>query len=81
MDFRKATDNLCEGVSHAELARALGVSVASVRQARLDAEAKAHRAPPVGWEAAVIQLAEEQALHYKRLATRLRKAAPPETGV
>lgn len=60
MDFKKATDELFERTDHEELAKALGVSVASVRQARLGQAAKAHRSPPANWEQAVAQLAKQQ---------------------
>jgi hypothetical protein len=88
MDFREATENLCAGVSHEDLAKTLGVSVATVRQARLRQDAKAHRNPPVDWRDAVIKLAESRARRYARLAENLRNedrqaaecVAPPETG-
>jgi hypothetical protein len=72
MDFKKATDELLVGISHQDLATALGVSVATVRQARLNKSAKAHRNAPDGWESVVARMA---ALHSKRLetlASRLR---------
>jgi hypothetical protein len=72
MDFREATESLCAGVSHHELANALGVSVATVRQARLQSNAKGHRAPPRDWEHAVIRLAEKQVFHYRQLIDRVR---------
>ena len=72
MDFREATDGLFAKVDHQDLARALGVSVASIRQARLKPEAQAHRTAPEDWEAAVIRLAEERAGHYRRLIEQLR---------
>ena len=72
MDFREATDALFERVDHAELAEALGVSIASIRQARLDATARAHRTPPQGWEDAVIQLAERRVQHYRGLLAHVR---------
>ncbi len=72
MDFRKATDALCAPVSHAELAKALGVSIPLIRQARLKPDANAHRSAPEGWEQAVRRLAEERAKHYHRLAEKLR---------
>lgn len=61
MDFREATDILMSpcGISH--LARALGVSEATVRQARLPEGAKARRNPPKGWEDALAALAKERA--------------------
>jgi hypothetical protein len=45
MDFKEATDGLFGRVDHDALAKALGVSVASIRQARLRPEAGAHRSP------------------------------------
>jgi hypothetical protein len=60
MNFKSATDALFERVSHEELAGQLGVSVAAIRQARLDAAAKAHRTPPKYWERAAVALAEKR---------------------
>jgi hypothetical protein len=74
MDFKKATDALFAQVGHADLAKALGVSVALIRQARLQAKASAHRAAPKGWEKAVRRLAEERAQHYQRLSEQLRRS-------
>lgn len=71
MDFREATESLCTGVSHEELAKALGVSVATVRQARLRPEAKAHRSPPGHWKIAVRRLAEERLSQYRHLLDSL----------
>jgi len=73
MNFRDATDALCEGVTHGELAEALGSSVASIRQARLDPRAKAHRAPPPNWNAAVAKLARSRADQLLRLAKKLER--------
>jgi transposase len=74
MNFREATENLCAGLSHEDLAKALGVSIATVRQARLRPDAKAHRSPPEDWESAVIRLAEERLFRYRELIERLRAA-------
>jgi hypothetical protein len=71
MEFREATDALFARVDHEELARLLGVSVASIRQARLRANAKARRAPPEHWREAVIRLAGERASHYARIIEEL----------
>jgi hypothetical protein len=71
MNFREATDDLCDAVSHEELAKALGVSVATVRQARLRSDAKAHRAPPGDWKRAVTSLAKQRVEHYRVLLERL----------
>lgn len=73
MDFREATDDLCEGIPHEALAKALGVSVATVRQARLKVEAKAHRDPPREWQYTLIRLAEERVWHYRKLIEQLRR--------
>jgi hypothetical protein len=72
MDFKKATDALFEPVGHADLAKALGVSVALIRQARLNSEAAAHRSAPEGWEKAVADLAEKWAAHYRNLLEIVR---------
>jgi GMP synthase-like glutamine amidotransferase len=72
LDFRKATDELLATcISHQELADALGVSIATVRQARLGPDAKARRSSPEGWERAVRRLAEDRATRLGRLAKRL----------
>lgn len=75
MDFKEATDELFSRIDHEALADALGVSVASVRQARLRQEAKAHREAPQGWETAVLRLAEKQAAHFQRLAAGIKKCS------
>jgi hypothetical protein len=72
MNFKEATDGLFDRISHEELADALGISVASIRQARLSADAKAHRESPKDWEGAVIRLAEKRVLHYRRLIDDLQ---------
>jgi hypothetical protein len=72
MDFKEATDSLFDRLDHSDLAASLGVSVASIRQARLGRDAKAHREPPARWRDAAITLAERQAQHYQRLVEELR---------
>lgn len=69
--FRAATDILLQGVSQAELARELGVSIASIRQARLGENAKAHRPPPPDWQQGVIKLAARQVRRLQRLIADL----------
>jgi hypothetical protein len=78
MDFKEATDGLFDRIDHDELAKALGVSVASIRQARLRADASAHRAPPKDWRHAAIHLAETRVWHYRRLIDALRQEADDE---
>ncbi len=71
MDFKKATDDLFDAISHEDLARILGVSIATVRQARLQPTAKAHRSPPDAWEDAVVRLAGQQIQRYRQLISAL----------
>jgi len=72
MDFREATDDLFDRIAHEDLAKALGVSVATIRQARLKPDAEAHRNPPSEWRKAVIRLAEQRAARYRKLVEQLR---------
>lgn len=77
MDFRSATDLLFEKVGHEDLAKMLGTSVASIRQARLNEDARAKRAPPNGWEKAVMKLAEERVAVFADLVRRLKAEERP----
>jgi hypothetical protein len=72
MDFREATDGLCVKVDHEDVARALGVSLQTIRQARLQPETKSHRSPPPGWRNAVLRLAEEKVRYYQGLIRELQ---------
>ena len=72
MNFKDATDALFVRVSHDDLASELGVSLPSIRQARLDGKALAFRQPPEGWEKAVVSLAEGRIRHYQGLLRKLR---------
>jgi predicted transcriptional regulator len=74
MNFKKATDELMAGMTRGEIADALGVSEATVRQAKLDESAKAHRRPPEGWEAKVAMLARRRAKRLIQLADQLVRA-------
>jgi hypothetical protein len=73
MNFREATDVLFGRIEHEKLAKALGLSVASIRQARLSRTAKAHRQPPPGWQRAVIRLAQERIARFRGLIERLKR--------
>jgi hypothetical protein len=75
MNFKEATDGLFDRISHEELAEALGVSVASIRQARLPEAAKAYRHPPAGWQDKVIRMSERRVMHYRQLIDRVRHEA------
>jgi hypothetical protein len=72
MTFREAVDALCASLSHEDVAKALGVSLQTVRQARLREDSDAFRAPPKNWKAAIIRLAEGRATYYRRLIERLK---------
>lgn len=73
MNFKQATDSLFKRTEHADLAKAMNVSVASIRQARLAPSAKAYREPPANWRKAVIRLASERIVRYRKLIDRLLK--------
>ena len=78
MDFKNATDRLFSRIDHPDLARALGVSVASIRQARLKPNAKAHRSPPPDWQNALLRLAEERVRHFRELVEEIRGSSQNE---
>lgn len=71
MDFREAIDRLGERVTHEQAARALGVSIASVRQYRLSPEANAHRSPPSGWSKVLARLAKDRIRELSQLVNEL----------
>ena len=72
MNFREAVDALCASLSHEDVAKALGVSLQTVRQARLREDSDAFRAPPKNWKAAIIRLAEGRATYYRRLVEKMK---------
>lgn len=74
MNFKKASDSLFDRIHHEVLAGELGVSVATIRQARLDVRAKAHRSPPKNWERAVVGLAEDRIHHLHELIGKLSRS-------
>lgn len=67
MNFKQATDALLKSVTLEDLAVELGVSVQSVRQARVTGESVARRPPPVGWEGAVKKIARDKQQYFKKL--------------
>lgn len=75
MTFNEATDRLFSRIDHKDLAKALGVSVASIRQARLKPDASAHRSPPPEWESIVLRLAEERVWHFRKLIEEIRNSS------
>lgn len=71
MNFKQATDSLFKRTEHADLAKAVDVSVALIRQARLARTARAFREPPSNWRKAVIRLARERIEQYRKLIDSL----------
>jgi len=74
MHFREAVDALCKPLTHEDVAEALGVSVQTVRQARLKQDSDAFRAPPKNWKKGIIRLAESRITYYRKLIEKLRIA-------
>jgi hypothetical protein len=74
MKFRDAVDQLGTRITHEEVAGALGVSVASVRQYRLSPDAQAHRSAPPGWQKVLARLARERCKELKALADELERS-------
>jgi hypothetical protein len=72
MDFREAIDALCAPVNHHDVAKALRVSLQTVRQARLREDSNAFRAPPKNWKKAIIRLPEARILYYRKLIEQLK---------
>jgi hypothetical protein len=75
VDFIEATDRLVGRVTHRELADELGVSLQTIRQARMDPKSSSHRKPPNGWQAAVAKLAARRGGELTKLAEQLRREA------
>jgi len=73
MDFKEATDALTNCPTHEDIARAAGVSVQSIRQARLAPDAPNYRRPPENWRQAIAKLARERARRLEELAARLER--------
>lgn len=71
MDFKTATDRLTDCLSHADIAAAAGVSVQSIRQARLDPSNSNFRAPPADWKRILGKLARERGERWTELAKEL----------
>lgn len=73
MDFREAARILGEQVTTEEIADALGVSLYTIRQARLAPGAAGYRRPPANWRSALARLAQERARRLEELAARLEQ--------
>ena len=73
MDFKNATTELMTSIGIEAIAKALGCSAASIRQARLPEGAKARRTPPVGWKGPLSHLAEREGNRLLRLSKTLER--------
>lgn len=73
MDFRAAYDRLIERVTREEIADALDVSYASVKQALLPRTSSNYRNPPAGWERGFAKLARERGGELIKLADQLER--------
>jgi hypothetical protein len=71
MDFRTATDRVAGCITHAEIAEACGVSIQSIRQARMHSSSPSYRNPPSGWEDVLARLARERARELMQAAEEL----------
>jgi len=73
MDFNKATDELMGGLTRADIAKGLGCSLSSVRQAKLGEGNAARRSPPQGWESKVATMAKKEGERLLRLSKALER--------
>jgi hypothetical protein len=73
MDFKTATDRVAGCISHAEIAEATGVSVQTIRQARLNSSAPGHRPPPANWQEVLISLLNRRADELQTFARQLEQ--------
>ena len=58
-------------ITLADLSTELGMSVAAVRQARLDPGGPSYRTPPTGWEVAIAKLCRKRGGELVKLAEEL----------
>lgn len=75
MTFSEASAELKRCPTDEDLAGELGVSVQSVRQARMEETSASYRSPPPSWPAAIARLARARAAELEQLAERLEEAA------
>jgi hypothetical protein len=69
LTFKEATDRTKGIITHREIAKALGKSKQSVAKARV--EGPSGRSAPVGWQAAIRELARDRAAELRQHAAVL----------
>jgi hypothetical protein len=72
MTFKEASELLRSGATDRAIAEALSVSVASVRQYRLEPSSKSYRKPPGNWKDKIVRLAEIEIMKQRDLINSLR---------
>lgn len=74
MDFKSATDRLAGVVTHSEIAEAAGVSVQTIRQARLDPAHPNYRPPPANWREVLVRLTKGRTAELDTFVATLEKS-------
>lgn len=74
MDFKTATDQVAGCITHAEIAEAAGVSLQTIRQARMDPDLPSYRNPPAGWQGVLARLARQRSRELVAFADRVERA-------
>ena len=70
-DFPAIMAELGAKIGAEEMAAELGVSLQTVKQARLGTDSLGKRPAPAGWEKAARKLAQRQADYFRKLADKL----------
>lgn len=73
MDFKTATDLVAGCITHAEIAEAAGVSIQTIRQARMEPSSPSYRNPPAGWQGVLAGLARERSRELAVFADRVER--------
>jgi hypothetical protein len=71
MTFVEATNVFMVRVTLKDVARSIGCSTQTLKQARLSPKTTHHRRPPKGWEAVLVQLARARIMELEELARML----------
>ena len=76
-DFRAVTEALFAKIGVEDLAREIGCSGQTVKQARMEGDSLGRRSPPPGWEKAVRKLAIQRATRLAKLVADLEPQTRP----